>query len=86
MENIQQCGWLKILTYKHDFAAERYTFSADVYSFAITMYELADRALPFMRSERDLAIQLGVKIALDVSYVCVREVRYIDACANSHFH
>ena len=30
------------------------------------MYELADQAKPFTRSERDLAIQLGVKIALEV--------------------
>ena len=46
--------------------AERYGLSADVYSFAITMYELADRALPFTRNERDSAVQLGVKIALEV--------------------
>ena len=46
---------------------ERYDKFADVYSLAITMYEVADRALPFTRSERDSAVLLGVKVATEVS-------------------
>ena len=46
---------------------ERYDKSADVYSLAITMYEVADRELPFTRSERASAVLLGVKVATEVS-------------------
>ena len=47
------------------------------------MYEVADRALPFTRSERDSAVQLGVKVATAVSAGAIGSVLPYDYCAHA---